>query len=173
VVQAAVGAERVARVDQLVRGDRRAHPGAGLAAVVELDALVRAVAERVDAELAVGAHVGGEDVDVVEALDRAAAAGVAAGHVLERRAQVLRRVVALALVVELEPVAVGVAEAIRQAAPAVAVGPALARPGRLDRGDAPLERLRAPGAQSEHAHAAGVGGDQLQRPGLVVAQPRR
>ena len=91
VVQAAVGAVRVARVDELVGGDRRAHPGAGLGAVVELDALVEPVAERVDAELAVGADIGGEEVDVVEALDRAAAAGVAAGHVLVRRAQVLGR----------------------------------------------------------------------------------
>src|SRR3954467_13382956 len=125
-MQATVGAVRVAGVYELVGGDRRAHPGAGLRAVVELDALVEAVAERVDAELPVGPHVRGQDVDVVQALDRAAAAGVAAGDVLERRAQVLGRVVALALVVELEDVAVGVAEAVGGAAAEVAVRPALA-----------------------------------------------
>jgi hypothetical protein len=67
----------VLRVDQLVGGDRRAHPGAGLAAVVELDPLVEPVAERLLGEDAVGADVGGEHVEVVEALDRAAATGVA------------------------------------------------------------------------------------------------
>jgi hypothetical protein len=56
---------RVTRVDELEGGDRGAHPRAGLAAVVELDALVQAVPERVDAEVAVGADVGGEHVDVV------------------------------------------------------------------------------------------------------------
>ncbi len=59
----------------------------------------------------------------------------------------LGRVVALDLVVELEAVAVGVAEAVAGAAAAAALDPALAEAGGLDRGDAPLERLGAAGAQ--------------------------
>src|SRR5262245_28593143 len=131
-MQPAVSAVRVARVDQLVRGDRGAHPRARLAAVVELDPLVEPIAERVDAELAVRADVGGEEVDVVEALDRAAAAGVAARHVLQRRPQMRGRLVALALVVELEDMPVRVPEAIRRPASKVAVRPALTESGRLD-----------------------------------------
>jgi hypothetical protein len=169
VVQAAARAVRVARIDELVGGDRGTHPRAGLAAVVELDALVEAVAERLDAEPPVGADAGGEDVDVVQALDRTAAPGVAPGHVLERGAQVRRRFVARALVVELEAVAVGVAEAVGRAAGVIAVDPPLSQPGGLDRGDAALQALRARGAEAEDAHARGLGRRELQRPGLVVA----
>ena len=73
VVQAPVGAVRcvgVPGVDQLVCGDRHRHPRPAQAPVIELDALVLAVPERVHAEVALSANVPRQDVQVVEALDR-------------------------------------------------------------------------------------------------------
>ena len=154
VVQAAAGAVVVGDVDQLVRGDREADPGALLGAVVELDPLVQPVAEELLAELAARADVGGEDVDVVEPLDAGAAAGVALRLVAPRRLQVLGGDVALGLVVELETVAVGVLEAVGRPVSDVPVDPAAAEARLLDRRDAALERLGAPGAQREVAEAA-------------------
>jgi hypothetical protein len=138
-------------------------------AASQMSAARRHSAERLDAEVAVRPHVGGQEVDVVQALDRAAAARVTAGHVLERGAQARRRLVALAVVVELEDVAVGIAEAKRAAAAEIAVGPALAAAGRLHGADPALERLGAPGPQSEDAHPRRRRLGQLERPALVVA----
>ena len=87
VVQAPARAVGVGGVDELVRGDARAQPRARLGAVVELDALVQAIAELLLGEDAAGPHVGGQDVDVVQALDRRAAPDVALGLVLQRRAR--------------------------------------------------------------------------------------
>ena len=147
VVQAPVAAGVVGGVDQLVGGDREAHPGALLAAVVVDDLLVGAEAELLLGEPAVGGDVRRQHVDVVDPLDRGAAVDVALGHVLEPRAQVLGRHVAVLLVEELEPVAVGVAELERGAVPVVALVPADAEPRGFDRRDAPLQRLRAPGPE--------------------------
>ena len=101
VVQAAAGAARVLDVDQLVGGDREAQPGAGLLAVVEPDALVVPVAENVGRERPAGGDVVGEQVDVVEALDRRAARRVALRLVAQRGLEVVGRDVALALPVQL------------------------------------------------------------------------
>ena len=81
---------------------------------------------------------------MVEPLDGGATAEVALRLVAPRRPQVLRRLVALGLVVELEDVPVGVREAVRPAVAHVALDPAEPAPARLDGSDAALERLRAP-----------------------------
>ena len=140
VVQAPARAVRVRDVDQLVRGDRDAHPGAGLRAVVELDALVEPVAEHVLAELARRPHVRGEQVDVVEPLDRRAAPDVALRLVAPGRREVRWGDVALGLVEQLEDVAVRVGEAVGRPVPDVAVDPARCR--------APSPRRRRPGARA-------------------------
>src|SRR4029079_1354326 len=57
--------------------------------------------------------------------------------------------VALGLVEELERVPVRIGEAVRTAVPDVAVGPARPETRRLDRGDPPYERLRAPGTGAD------------------------
>ena len=87
--------------------------------------------------------VGGEQVEVVEPPHRDAAAVIALGDVLQRRPFVLRRLVFARVVVELEDMAVGAAEAIGAAVAEIAVGPADAAAHRLDRRDAPLERRLA------------------------------
>ncbi len=97
----------------------------------------------------VGGDVGGQQVDVIEALDRRSPPHVALGHVLQRRAQMVRRVVALGFEVDLEPMPVRVVELVGRAVAEVAVDPAQPEPGRLDRLGPPLERLRAPGAQRD------------------------
>ena len=83
VVQAAVRAVVVLRVDQLVRHDGEAHPGSRLGAVVELHALVEPVPEDVDGEFARSANVRGEQVDVVEPLHGGPAADVPLRLVLQ------------------------------------------------------------------------------------------
>ena len=153
VVETAARAVRVRDVDQLVGRDREAHPGAALRPVVHLDPLVEPIAEHVLREDAVGADVRGEHVHVVEPLHRTAATDVALRLIPPRRPQVLRRLVALGVVEELEDVAVGVREAVGAAMADVAVDPPLPEPRLLDRGDAPLERLGAPGAQGDVADA--------------------
>src|SRR4051794_5237607 len=172
VVQARVRPVGVLRVDELVRGDRRAEPRARLGAVVELDALVQPVAEDVGREHAVGPHVGRQDVDVIEALHRGAAARVALRLVLQRRAQVVGRPIPVDVVVELERVAVGPGEAVAPPPPAVGVvEPRPPEPGRPDGGDAAVERLRARRAQPEQRHAGRLGLRELQAVALVVAPP--
>ena len=126
MMQPAVCAVGVRDVDQLVGRDRQAQPRARLGAVVALDPFVQAVTEELLRELAVRAHVGGEDVDVVEPLHggaapdvalRGCAAGVGAPAVAlgPRRARRRGRPVG-------EPVRAPVAD--------VAVDPAETAPGR-------------------------------------------
>jgi hypothetical protein len=138
---------------------------------MKLHALVEPVAERPDAEVPVGADVGREDVDVVEPLDRAATTGVTTRHVLQRRRQIWRRIVAIALVVELEQVAVGIGETVTGPAPTVPVGPPDSEPRRLDHRHAPRECLGIARPQPEHAHPRRVTRGQLERPRLIVAPP--
>ena len=140
-----------------------------LGPVVELDPLVQAVAEDVLRELAVRAHVGREHVDVVEPLHRRAASDVALRLVPPRRPQMLGRLVPLGLVEELEDVPVGIGEAVRRAVTDVAVDPPRPEPGRLDRGDAPLERLGAPRAQRDVAEPGLRRLRELQAVAQVVA----
>ena len=149
MVEPARRAVGVRDVDELVRGDREAQPGARLGPVVELDPLVQAVAEHVLGERAVRADVRRQQVDVVEPLDRRAPADVALRLVPPRRPQVLGRLVALRLVVELEDVPVGVGEAVRPAVADVPVDPAEPEPRRLDGRHPPVERLGAPRPQRD------------------------
>jgi hypothetical protein len=152
-----------------VGGDARAEPRPRLGAVVELDALVQAVAELLLGEDPTGPHVGGEDVDVVQALDGGAAPDVALGLVLQCGHELGRRAVALDLVEQLEDMAVRVGAAIGRAMPNVALAPPQPEPRRLDGGHAALERLEAPGPQRHVGHARGVGLGELQAIALVVA----
>ena len=134
---------RVLDVDQLVGGDGEAEPGAGLAPGVEHDALVVAVAEDVGGEVPAGGDVARQQVDVVEALDRGAAGRVALRLVAQRRLEVRRRHVAIGLPQHLHDVAVGVVEAVGAAVAVVAVDPADAETGGLDRLDAAGERVES------------------------------
>ena len=106
---------------------------------------------------------------MVEPLDRRAAADVALRLVPPRRPQVLRRLVALGLVVELEDVPVGVREAVRPAVAHVAVDPAEPAPGRLDGGDAAVERLGAPRSQRDVPEPGAGRLGELQAVAEVVA----
>ena len=106
---------------------------------------------------------------MVEPLDGRAAPDVALRLVPPRRPQVLGRHVALGLVVELEHVAVGIGEAVRGPVPEVAVDPARAEAGRLDRRHAPLERLGAPRPQRHVAEPGLRRLGELEAVALVVA----
>ena len=108
---------------------------------------------------------------MVDALDRGAAVDVALGHVFEPGAQVLGRHVAVLLVEDLEPVAVGIAELVGGAVPVVTVVPADPQPGRFDRRHSPLESLGAPGADRGMAEPGQLGLGQLEAVGLVLAPP--
>ena len=67
VVEAALGAGRVARIGEVVGLVGRGQPYAGFAAVVHDDALGKAEAEIVLEEFAAGLDVGGEAIPVVDA----------------------------------------------------------------------------------------------------------
>jgi hypothetical protein len=137
--------------------------------VLEQDLLVEAEAERGLNERAVRRHVAREQREMVRAPHVHAFRGVPHRQVLERRAQVVRCDVLLLLVVDLHEVAVGITEAIAPAAAEVAVDPAQPEPGRLDRGDAPRERLGAHRAPGDAPHAGLRGGGQLERARRVIA----
>ena len=171
VVQPASGAGVVGDVDELVRGDRQAHPCPDLAAVVGHDLLVKTESEDVLGEAPVDGDITREHVDMVEALDRGAAADIALGYVLERRPQMLGRLVALGLVVELEAMPVGIGERERWPVADVAVDPLAALSALLHRGDAALERPWAPGAEREMAEPREGCLGQLQAVALVVTPP--
>ena len=168
-MEAPVPACVVGGVDQLVGGDRQTHPGALLGAVVVDDLLVEPVAELVHREAPVGRHVRGQDIDVVDALDRGAAVDVALRHVLEPGAQVLGRDVGVLLEEELKPVPVGVVELVRGPVPVVALVPADTEPGRLDGGGAALKGRGAPGPERRVAQPGQPRLGQLQAVGLVLA----
>ena len=105
---------------------------------------------------------------MVEPADIDAARGKALGLVLQRRLQFRRRLVPFGLVIEFDDMAVGVAAAERRALPHVAVDPADLETRSLQRGDAPLQRLRAAGAQRHVLHARRFRRRQLQRIALVI-----
>ena len=95
------------------------------------------------AEDAVLGGVDGEEVDVVEMAHADAAAGVALRLVLQRGPELRRRLVALGLVEELEAMAVGIEELYAGPWPRSPSSQRARDAGRLERRDAPLERLRA------------------------------
>jgi len=92
-----------------------------------------AAAEGVADEPSVGLGLPGQVVDVVETPDADAARRVGLRLVLQRGPQVLRRGVTLGLPVDLELVAVRVAEQVGGADPGVAVDPADAEAALLER----------------------------------------
>ena len=132
---------QVARVRDVVRLLAGREPDARLGAVVEHDLLGQPQAEILLEEDAVLGGIDGEEVDVVEVADADAAPRVALRLVLERRAKLGRRLVALGLVEELEAMAVGIEEAVGGTVTEIAVEPLALDAGRLECGD---PALRAP-----------------------------
>ncbi len=107
---------------------------------------------------------------MIEMADADTAARVALRLVLQRGAQLGRRLVALRFVEELEPMAVRIEKAVRGAVPDVAVGPLAVDSRRFERGDAARERLGAVRAVGDVPHSRLRSGGQLQRRTLVVAE---
>ena len=89
----------------------RRQPHAGFLAGVEFDPLRAAQAQIALEELAAGADIDGQAVEVIDAADVDATGGKALRLVLQRRAELGGRLIPLGVVIELEDVAVGVAEA--------------------------------------------------------------
>ena len=76
-----------------------------------------------------GAHIRRQQVDVVDPPQGDAAIGVARSLVLERRAQILRRLVPLGFVIDFHLVPIGVGETVGGSMPNVFVVPAPAQSG--------------------------------------------
>jgi hypothetical protein len=168
VVEPALCAIGVGDVDQLVRSDREAHPGSRLGPVLELDPFVQPVAEHLLGEHPVRAHVGSEEIDVVEALHGRTSADVALRLIPPGRPEMLWRGVALSLVVQLEDVVVGIGEVVGGAVADIAVDPPEAEPGLLDGSDSPVQRRGAPRAQREVAKSCSGRLGELQAVAEVV-----
>src|SRR6266700_3004981 len=168
MVQPPGGLGPVVGVDQVVGLLREVQPLRRDRAVVEHDLLGDPAAERVADELPVGLGLRREEVDVVQATDADSAAGVGLGLVLQRGLEVAGRSVPLGLEVQLELVPVGIAEQVGRADTGVAVLPADAQAGRLDRGHPAVQCLLAGRAQAGAADARGRRRGQLQAVVLVV-----
>ncbi len=143
-------------------------PHARLLAAVELDALGAAQPERALEEFAAGADIHGEAVEVVDPPHVHAARRIALGLVLQRGAAIGGRVVPLRLPVELEDMAVRVAEAPGRAVAEVAVDADDVAALGPQRGEAALERGGAARAEGGVPEARGGRGGELQRVPLVV-----
>src|SRR5580698_3605576 len=113
-------------------------------------------AEHVADEVSVGLDLAREVVHVVQPPDADAASRVGLCLVLQRGPKADGRRVPLAFPVQLEFVPVRIAAQIAMPDSRVAVLPADAEPGRLDRGDARLERRLARGPQPDPADAGGA-----------------
>src|SRR5690606_16094020 len=111
--------------------------------------LVRAQPERRLPELAAGADVAGEEVDVVEAADVRAAPGVGLVVGGDDRAALGRSGVALCAVVEAEDVSVGVGELVPGADAAVGGDPAAPVSVGLEPLGAAQQGAGAPGAPGD------------------------
>ena len=90
------------------------------------------------------------------------------GRLILQRRLVVGGDVALGLPVERHPVAVGVGELERRTRAHLAVDPASAESGLVDRGDATLQCVLARRAEGRAADACGIRGGQLDRVELVV-----
>ena len=97
-----------------------------------------------------------------------AARGESHGLIFQRGPQFGRRFVPLGLIINLDLVAVGIVEGERRAVAEIAVGPTDIVARAFQRGDAALERLRAPRAKRHVGHARGFRGGQFQRVVLVI-----
>ena len=124
VVQPPVRCGPVVGVDEVVGLLREVQPLGRDGAVVEHDLLGHPGAERGSSESSVLFSLGGQVVHVIKAAHAYAAAGVGLRLVLQRRLQAAGRLVPLSLEVQLEFVAVRVAEQIGIADAGIAVLPA-------------------------------------------------
>src|SRR5215470_5022365 len=147
VVQPARSLRPVVGVDQVIGLLREMEPLRADRPVVEDDLLGDSPAQAVPDEAPVGLALSRQIVHVIKAPDADAPAWVGLGLVLQRGLQVSVRPEPLGLVVELEFVAVGIAEQVGRSDADIAVPPADAKPGRVDRGHPPLQCLLARGAQ--------------------------
>ena len=132
VVEPAARARLVQRVDELVRLRIGRQPDADLGAVVEQDLLRQPHAQ---VPLGEGAVLGGIDrkeVDVIEMTHADAAPGEAHRLVFEGGPELGGWLVALGLVEQLEPMAVGIEELVRPAVAEVTVEPLTPHPCRLE-----------------------------------------
>src|ERR1700722_4022307 len=169
MVQAPVQARVVGAVDQLMRGDRQAHPGTGFAAVVIDDLLIQAEAKLLLGKSPVGSDVSGQDIHVVEPLDGGTAPDVALRDVLERRPELGWGLISLALVGQLQQMTVWGSEAVGGPMTMIAVDPAEAQTALLDCRHPSLQRLRAPRPDRQVSEAGQVRLGQLQAVTLIVA----
>ena len=108
---------------------------------------------------------------MVEPFHGSATTDVALRLITPRRPQVIRRFVALRLVVELEDVSVRVREAIRAAVAHVSVDPAEPTSAHLDSRDSAVERLGAPRSQRDVAEPGTGRLRELQAVAKVVPPP--
>jgi len=168
VVEATFDAMRFARVGEIVALVRAGEPHAGFRAVIEHDAFGETKAQIALEELAVGLHVDGEAVEVVEATYVDPTCREALRLIFKRRSQGWRRLVPLGLVVKLNQVPVGIVKLIGGPVSQFALVPSHPIAGARKRFDAPLQRLRAAGAEGHMAKARGGGAGQLQRVALIV-----
>ena len=162
----------VGGVDQLVRGDRHAQPGARLGAVVELDALVAGGSRACSwAKTRLARTSAASTLMWSRRLTAAPRPDVALGLVLQRRPQV-RRAARSARPRSSSSKTWPSGSVQRNAGPWPR-SPSLQptpRPASCDRRDAALERLRAPGAQGQHGRGPSVADSgELQAVALVVA----
>ena len=93
---------------------------------------------------------------MIEPADIDAARRKALRLIFQRGLQFGRRLVPFGLVIEFDDVAVRIAAAKRRTVAQIAIGPADVKSRALKRGDAPLQRLRAPRAQRHVLHPGGV-----------------
>src|SRR4051795_12277449 len=118
-------------------------------------------------ELPVGLYIDREAVEVVEPAHIDAARRIALRLVLQGGAEFGRRLVPLRLIVKLDQVLVRIAEPVSRAVAQFALVPADLVAGALQRLHAPLEGLRAAGAEGRVAEARCLRGGQLQGVALV------
>ena len=105
---------------------------------------------------------------MIEPADIDAARRKALRLIFQRGLEFGRRLVPFGLVIEFDDMAVGIAAAKRRTVPEIAIGPADLESGSLQRGDAPLQRLRASRPQRHVLHPGGLRRRQLERIALVI-----
>ena len=168
VMQPAGAARPVPRVHQVVALVGEVQPLRGDRAVVEHDLLGDPPAEHVPDEVPAGRYLPGQVVHVVQPPDADAAPRVGLGLVLQRRPELIRWRVPLALPVQLQLVPVRVTEQVRRPDARVAVLPADTKPGRLDRRHPGLQGGLTGGPQPHPPDARGLVRGELDRMVLVV-----
>jgi len=152
-----LGVDDVVRLVGVRQPTRRDPPG------VEPDLLGRAGAQHPLLELGVGEHVGGEEVDVVQAADADSPVGLGPGLVLQRRAQLLGGRIMLAFPVQGVFMAVRIGRQVQLPEAGFVLGPGAGAARLLDRPDTAVQCLLAGGAQGEPAEAGPFAGGESTR----------